>query len=230
MASTVETPRPIHTDRDQVGEQHVRNVTGDNEVGRDAGPVSEDNVETAAAAAGAVDTELEARLRRLEQLRIQYGVSPVPSRVLRHSVLLLMSRCIQSTWDGPDDPDDPYNWAPWRKITIGVIFSFGQLVTLMTASMIAAALVDISADLGIDAATAQIAFATYFLGLAFGPFFSAAFAEVYGRKWVWGAGNVWYIRWNGISPVGNSKSLMIVGRLMTGCGASAGVTVCTRSV
>ncbi|KAK7713710.1 hypothetical protein SLS63_012025 [Diaporthe eres] len=130
-----------------------------------------------------------------------------------------------STWDGPDDPDDPYNWAPWRKIIIGVIFSFGQLVTLMTASMIAAALVDISDDLGVDAATAQIVFATYFLGLAFGPFFSAAFAEVYGRKWVWVAGNVWYILWNGISPVGSSKSLMIVGRLMTGFGASAGVTL-----
>lgn len=95
----------------------------------------------------------------------------------------------------------------------------------MTASMIAAALNDISVDLGIDAATAQIVFATYFLGLAFGPFFSAAFAEVYGRKWVWVAGNLWYILWNGISPVGNSKSLMIVGRLMTGFGASAGVTV-----
>ncbi|KAH8767338.1 major facilitator superfamily domain-containing protein [Diaporthe sp. PMI_573] len=121
--------------------------------------------------------------------------------------------------------DDPYNWAPWRKVTIGVIFSFGQLVTLMTASMIAAALGDISNDLGIDAATAQIVFATYFLGLAFGPFVIAAFAEVYGRKWVWVAGNLWYILWNGISPVGNSKDLMIVGRLMTGFGASAGVTL-----
>lgn len=100
----------------------------------------------------------------------------------------------------------------------------------MTASMIAAALGDISADLRINAATAQIVFSTYFLGLAFGPFVIAAFAEVYGRKWTWVAGNVWYILWNGISPVGNSKELMIVGRLMTGFGASAGVTVCKHSV
>lgn len=99
----------------------------------------------------------------------------------------------------------------------------------MTASMIAAALSDISDDLSINAATAQIVFATYFLGLAFGPFVSAAFAEVYGRKWVWVAGNIWYILWNGISPVGHSKNLMIVGRLMTGFGASAGVTVCASS-
>lgn len=100
----------------------------------------------------------------------------------------------------------------------------------MTASMITAALGDISADLGIDAATAQIVFATYFLGLAFGPFFLAAFAEVYGRKWVWVGGNLWYILWNGISPIGKSRDLMIVGRLMTGFGASAGVTVSTHFI
>lgn len=230
MASVVETARPIPPDQDQLVEQHVQNMKGDQEVKTDPEDVAEARAETGGASAGAGDAELEARLRRLEQLRIQYGVSPVPSRLSRHSVLLLIPRRMESTWDGPDDPDDPYNWAPWRKVTIGVIFSFGQLVTLMTASMIAAALVDISNDLGIDAATAQIVFATYFLGLAFGPFFSAAFAEVYGRKWVWVAGNVWYILWNGISPVGNSKSLMIVGRLMTGFGASAGVTVRTRSL
>ncbi|KAL2277599.1 hypothetical protein FJTKL_15347 [Diaporthe vaccinii] len=55
----------------------------------------------------------------------------------------------------------------------------------MTASMIAAALVDISADLGIDAATAQIVFATYFLGLAFGPFLGLGGRQrlVYPLEW-----------------------------------------------
>lgn len=96
----------------------------------------------------------------------------------------------------------------------------------MTASMISAALQNISNDLHIDAATSQIVFATFFLGLAFGPFIVAALAEEYGRKWVWVFGNVWYILWNAISPVGNSKVLMIIGRLMTGLGSSTGVTVC----
>ncbi|KAL1852399.1 hypothetical protein Daus18300_012233, partial [Diaporthe australafricana] len=185
----------------------------------DAGYAAEANVEAATGEAGASNAELETRLKRLEQLRNHYGVRIIQQFLATYYLSKL------STWDGPDDPDDPYNWASWRKVTTGIIFSFGQLVTLMTASMIAAALGDISADLGIDAATAQIFFATYFLGLAFGPFLSAAFAEVYGRKWVWVAGNIWYILWNGISPVGNSKDLMIVSRLMTGFGASAGVTL-----
>ncbi|KAH8912313.1 MFS general substrate transporter [Coniochaeta sp. PMI_546] len=130
-----------------------------------------------------------------------------------------------ATWDGPDDPHDPYNWPSFRKVSIGLIFSLGQLVTLMSASMIAAALGDIERDLGIDPSTGQIIFSTYFLGLAFGPFLVAAWAEMSGRKKVWLFANAWFILWNAICPVGHSKGLMIVGRLMTGLGASAGITL-----
>ncbi|GAB1312554.1 Major facilitator superfamily (MFS) profile domain-containing protein [Madurella fahalii] len=130
-----------------------------------------------------------------------------------------------ATWDGPNDPDDPYNWPSFRKVSIGVIFSFGQLITLMSASMIAAALGNIQRDLEIDPATSQIIFSTYFLGMAFAPFLIAAWAETNGRKQVWLFANAWYILWNALCPVGNSKALMIVGRLMTGAGASAGITL-----
>jgi MFS family permease len=99
----------------------------------------------------------------------------------------------------------------------------------MSASMIAAALGDIERDVGIDSSTAQIVFSTYFLGLGFGPFLIAAWAEMGGRKHVWLFANAWYILWNAICPVGSSKALLIVGRLMAGFGASAGVTVRTLS-
>ncbi|KAK3695747.1 major facilitator superfamily domain-containing protein [Podospora appendiculata] len=142
-------------------------------------------------------------LARLDQLNKEYG----------------------ATWDSPSDPNNPYNWSTARKISIALIFSFGQLVTLMAASMIAAALDDIIVDLAIDAATAQIVFSTYFLGLAFGPFVVAAFSEMHGRKMVWVYSQVWFILWNLVSPFGNSKGLMIFARLMAGCGASVGTTL-----
>ncbi|KAK8878938.1 major facilitator superfamily domain-containing protein [Apiospora arundinis] len=145
----------------------------------------------------------EARERRVEQLLQEYG----------------------STWDGPDDPSDPYNWPRRRKVLTGLIYSLAQLVTLMSASMITAALNDIARDLRVDPSSAQIVFSTYFLGLGFGPFVIAAFSEMHGRKWVWVLSNVWFILWNAISPIGYSLSLMIVGRLMTGIGACAGVTL-----
>ncbi|KAK3337759.1 major facilitator superfamily domain-containing protein [Cercophora scortea] len=130
-----------------------------------------------------------------------------------------------ATWDSPSDSNDPYNWSTPRKISIAMVFSVGQLITLMAASMIAAALDDIIVDLAIDEATGQIVFSTYFLGLAFGPFVVAAFSEVHGRKVVWVYSQVWFIFWNLVSPFGHFKGLMIFARLMAGCGASVGTTL-----
>ncbi|KAI2781646.1 putative florfenicol exporter [Daldinia loculata] len=144
------------------------------------------------------DAEAEKRLARLHEL---YG----------------------ATWDGPDDPNDPYNWPEWRKVSIGIIFSVGQLVTLMSASIMAAALGSISHDLNIDASTSQITLSIYFLGLGIGPFFIAALAEMNGRKKIWIVGNAWYILWNALCPVGKSTGLMITGRFLAVTGAGAGI-------
>ena len=95
----------------------------------------------------------------------------------------------------------------------------------MSASMIAAALGDIERDLDINPSTGQIIFSTDFLGLGFGPFLVAAWAGMSGRKQVWLFANVWFVFWNAVCPVGNNRGLMVVGRLMSGFGASAGITV-----
>ncbi|OTA87477.1 hypothetical protein M434DRAFT_399467 [Hypoxylon sp. CO27-5] len=146
------------------------------------------------------DNESEKRLARLYE---QYG----------------------ATWDGPDDPNDPYNWAEWRKVSIGIIFSVGQLVTLMSASIMAAALGDISRDLDIGASAAQITLSVYFLGLGIGPFFIAALCEMNGRKNIWVISNLWYILWNALCPVGKSKVLMIISRFLAATGAGAGIVL-----
>ncbi|KAK0648542.1 major facilitator superfamily domain-containing protein [Cercophora newfieldiana] len=150
---------------------------------------------------------------------------PLDEQDVAHERLRALERNYGSTWDSPTDPEDPYNWPSLRKISIGLVFSFGHLVTLMSASMIAAALKDIERDLSIDATTAQIIFSTYFLGLALGPFPIAAWSEMGGRKQVWLFANAWFILWNALCPVGRSKGLMVAGRLMTGVGASAGITL-----
>lgn len=156
---------------------------------------------------------------RLEQLHRDHGVSK------QHSPTTITINLPQSTWISTSDPKDPFNWPSRRKFIIGMIFSFGQLIPIMSASMIAAALGNIAHDLKISASTAQITLSSYFLGMAFAPFLIAAMSEMYGRKRVWVACNAWYILWNTLCPVGNSAALMIVGRVMTGAGASVGVTV-----
>lgn len=132
----------------------------------------------------------------------------------------------QVSWDGPEDAANPYNWPNRRKIIVGIVCSASQLVTTMSASMIAPALDQILVDLNMAASTGQIAFSVFFLGLGFGPFLVAPLAETYGRKPVWIAGNLVYILWNSLCPVGNSSAMMIVGRLLAASGCSVGVTVC----
>ncbi|KAE8145886.1 major facilitator superfamily domain-containing protein [Aspergillus avenaceus] len=130
-----------------------------------------------------------------------------------------------ATWDGPDDPQNPYNWSLTRKVSIAIVISCSQLATLMSTSMMAAALNKISKDIGLSISTTQICFSIFVLGLAFGPFLVAALSEIYGRKPVLIGFNAWYILWNSLCPVGDSPGLMIAGRVLAGCGASAGVTL-----
>ncbi|KAB8223857.1 major facilitator superfamily domain-containing protein [Aspergillus novoparasiticus] len=130
-----------------------------------------------------------------------------------------------ATWDSPDDPHNPYNWSLTRKVSIAIVVSCGQLATLMSTSMMAAALNQIAEDVGLSISVTQICFSIFLLGLAFGPFLVAALSEIYGRKFVWLISNVWYILWNSLCPVGNNPGLMMAGRFLAGCGASAGVTL-----
>jgi len=95
----------------------------------------------------------------------------------------------------------------------------------MSASMMAAALPQISRDLGIDISTTQLSFSIYVLGLGFAPIIIAAMSEMYGRKPVWLACNAWYVLWNALCPVGMSHGLLIAGRFLAGSGAGVGNTL-----
>jgi MFS family permease len=95
----------------------------------------------------------------------------------------------------------------------------------MSSGMMAAALDEISHDVDMSPSTTLLASSIYFLGLASGPLFIAAWSEMDGRKHIWIFSNFWYILWNSVAPVSNSKALLILGRLLSGVGASAGITV-----
>ncbi|KAF9741595.1 hypothetical protein PMIN06_004785 [Paraphaeosphaeria minitans] len=128
-----------------------------------------------------------------------------------------------ATWDGPNDPHNPYNWRFSRKLRIGTIASFGQLVAYMSASMIAPALFDIEHELRVDDTVSQLIMLITFLGFGIGQFIFAALGEVLGRRPAWIAGNVWFVFWNAIAPVGKSTELLIFARLMAGIGASVNI-------
>lgn len=127
----------------------------------------------------------------------------------------------QVTWDGDDDPENPYNWKQARKWAITILLSFGGLVTLMSGAMLAPALQDIAHDFNTDENTAQIILSIYVFAFAFGPMVLAPCTEVFGRRPVWIICTCYYIVWNTAAGFTKSSGLLVLCRIMSGLGASA---------
>lgn len=108
---------------------------------------------------------------------------------------------------------------------MAILMSLGGLVSNMTTAVMAPALTPIGADLGMSAAETQVALSIYVLALAFGPLIIAPFSEMYGRKPVWIFCHLWFILFNSLCPINNSKGVMIAGRFLSGLGASVGIAV-----
>ncbi|CEJ87287.1 Putative Major facilitator superfamily transporter [[Torrubiella] hemipterigena] len=125
------------------------------------------------------------------------------------------------TWDGDNDPENPYNWRMLKKMAITILLSFGGLVTLMSGAMLAPALQDIAHDFETDEEHAQIFLSIYVLAFAFGPMVLAPCTEVFGRRPVWIICACYYIIWNTAAGFSKSSGVLILCRIMSGLGASA---------
>ena len=112
---------------------------------------------------------------------------------------------------------------------ITILTSFGGLVTLMSGVMLAPALKPIREDLGISKAAASLDLSVYVLAFAFGPLFLAPCSEVFGRRYIWIFGCAWYVLWNTVCGFTNDQGLMVVGRLLSGIGASAEFAVSPKN-
>jgi MFS family permease len=114
---------------------------------------------------------------------------------------------------------------------IGTLFSLGQLIPIMSASMIAPCLPSIAWSLHISASASQITMSSYFLGMAFAPLLIASCSEIYGRKKAWVVCNVVYIVGNAVCGIEKGGlAVMVLGRIVSGAGASVGVTVSYSSL
>ncbi|KAI1143240.1 MFS general substrate transporter [Hypoxylon sp. FL0543] len=124
------------------------------------------------------------------------------------------------TWDGPDDPANPFNWPRWLKWAVTLLTSLGGMVTLMSSTMIAPALPDISRDLHTNDATTQMTLSIFVLSYALGPMVLAPMTEVFGRKPVWILSCCFYILWNTVCGFSRTNSVLIASRFFAGLGGS----------
>ncbi|PMD33874.1 MFS multidrug transporter [Hyaloscypha variabilis F] len=140
------------------------------------------------------------------------------------------SEDVKGSWNGADDPKDPFNWPTHRKTTMTVLLSLGGLVCTMSTSMIAPALNQISIDLDMQPSVMQLTLSIYLLAFVFGSPIIASLSEVYGRKPAYILAHVWYILWNTLCPINKSKGLVIAGRFLSGFGGSVSIALAGPSV
>jgi MFS family permease len=121
------------------------------------------------------------------------------------------------------DPDNrnPLNWPASRKWAVTDVLSATGFNRIMVSTIIAPALSLISKDLNMNSTEAAMALSIYLLSTAFGPLIIGPLSEIYGRKRILDASNVWFLVWNIACGFANTQGLLIGARFLAGFGASA---------
>lgn len=132
-------------------------------------------------------------------------------------------------WDGQDDPAMPLNFPSARKWLIVGLVSVITFVTPFASSILAPGISSLDDDFHntntlIGAMTVSI----YLLGYVIGPLFLAPLSEIYGRKPVLGAANVFFCAWQVGCALAPNISAMIVFRFFSGVGGAGGLVSPSR--
>jgi MFS family permease len=120
----------------------------------------------------------------------------------------------------------PQNWPKRLKWTTTILVSAFSFDTMMTSTMVAPALAEITEDLKVpNQAIMQLVLSSYVLAYAFGPFLFAPLSEIYGRVRVLQIASTWFLGWNITSGFARSSGLLVAGRVLSGIGGSAALSV-----
>lgn len=125
------------------------------------------------------------------------------------------------TFDEPYDPENPKDWSADRKWAVTDVLSATGFNRIMVSTIMAPALSTIAKEFDMNSAESAMALSIYLLATAFGPLVVGPLSEVYGRKRILHASNIWFLVWNVACGFANSKELLIAARFLAGFGASA---------
>ncbi|KAK5136161.1 hypothetical protein LTR08_003998 [Meristemomyces frigidus] len=126
------------------------------------------------------------------------------------------------TWDGPDDPDNPKNWAKKKKWALTITVSLFTFISPVSSSMIAPALSQLKIDLNVSSSLEmQLALSAFILAFAVGPLFLGPMSELFGRRIVLQLSNLFYFVFNLACGFSTNVGMLIAFRFLSGLGGSA---------
>ncbi|RYP67857.1 hypothetical protein DL770_008533 [Monosporascus sp. CRB-9-2] len=128
-------------------------------------------------------------------------------------------------WDGPDDPENPYNWPGWRKtLNVGCVSAM-TLVSPLASSIFAPGVPQVMAEFGSTSLElASFVVSVYVLGFAAGPMVLAPLSEIYGRVPIYHIGNIGFVAFTIGCALAPSLNSLIVFRFLCGVFGSAPMT------
>lgn len=129
-------------------------------------------------------------------------------------------------WDGQDDENMPLNFAAYRKWMLVGLLSAITLVTPFASSILSPGISSLMADFHEDSPiVGAMTVSIYLLGYVVGPMFLAPMSEIYGRRPVLTATNIFFCSWQiGCALAPNIASLIIF-RFFSGVGGSGCLTL-----
>ncbi|GKT45690.1 MFS transporter prlG [Colletotrichum spaethianum] len=124
-------------------------------------------------------------------------------------------------WDSQSDPTMPMNFPRSRKWLIICFLAGITFMTPFASSILAPAISNFDEDFGNDDITlGTLPVSIYLLGYAVGPLFLAPLSEMYGRRPVLNAANLFFCAWLIGCALAPSLNSLIVFRFLTGIGGS----------
>jgi len=128
-------------------------------------------------------------------------------------------------WDGPDDPENPYNWPTWRKVANCALISAMTFITPLGSSIFAPGVPQLMEEFQSPSLElAAFVVSVYVLGFAAGPMLVAPLSEIYGRNIVYHVCNVCFIAFLAGSALAPSLNALIVFRFFSGVFGSCPLT------
>lgn len=125
------------------------------------------------------------------------------------------------TWDSDDDPANPRNWSFKRKWAAVFVVSAFTFISPVSSSMVAPALGDMKADLGISGDfEAAMILSIFVLAYAIGPLIFGPLSEIYGRVRVLQYSNLIYLIFNFVCGFATNGPQMLAFRFFAGFGKS----------
>jgi hypothetical protein len=119
------------------------------------------------------------------------------------------------------DALNPKNWSKGKKWAVTDVLSATGFNRIMVSTIMAPALSLISQELNMSSTESAMALSIYLVATAIGPLLIGPLSEVYGRKPILHASNIWFLVWNLVCGFANDKKLLIAARFLSGFGASA---------